>query len=103
LDPGIFYRFMFISPPKATAQLEPVFRQTAMSFRRLTAQEAATIQPLRIRAVAVGNGDTIETLARRMAFDRLQRERFTVLNGLFDGAALRPGEHVKIVVEGGRG
>jgi predicted Zn-dependent protease len=96
-----FYRFLFVSPPEATAQLEPAFRATALSFHRLTEKEAALAQPLRIRVHQVRAGETAESLAQRMPFEH-RLERFLVLNALPQGAPLQPGTMVKLVEEGGR-
>ena len=45
-------------------------------------------------------GDTVDSLARQMAYTSYQRERFLTLNGLDAGARLRPGMLVKVVVAG---
>ena len=99
-DANTVYRFLFISPANQTASLARSFRETTYSFRRLSASEAAALKPLRIRIVTVGAGDTIDSLASRMAFDDLRRERFMTLNGITSNADLRPGMLVKIVVKG---
>ncbi len=93
------YRFVFITPPRRTAALSRGLQRTTYSFRRLRAAEAAALKPLRVRAVRVGQGDNVATLARRMAFDSFRVERFRVLNGLGPNDRLRPGQLVKIVSE----
>ena len=74
------YRFIF-----ATKQMTPAidrsFREAVNSFRRMSTAEATATKPLRIRIVPVGEGDTVERLAARMATDR-KEERFRILNGL---------------------
>jgi predicted Zn-dependent protease len=70
------------------------------SVRRLTPQEAAAIRPRVIDVVTVGPRDTVESLARRMAYSTYQTERFRVLNGLTAGEPVRPGQRVKLVVYG---
>jgi predicted Zn-dependent protease len=57
------------------------------------------VRPLRLRIVTVRPGETPETLARRMTGVDRPLERFLVLNGLRPGAALQPGQQVKIVTE----
>jgi len=52
----------------------------------------------RIRIVTVRAGDTVERLARQMAYPDHQLDRFAVLNGLDPEAALVPGTLVKLVV-----
>ena len=51
-------------------------------------------------ADAVKRGDTIDSLARQMAYDTLQRDRFMTLNAIEDEAQLTPGHLVKIVTRG---
>ena len=45
-------------------------------------------------------GDTIEGLAARMALPEQKLEWFKVLNAIDDGVTLRPGDKVKLVVQG---
>ena len=47
--------------------------------------------------VTVRAGDTVQSLAGRMAYNDLKLERFLVLNGLAANARLTPGQKVKIV------
>lgn len=61
-------------------------------------QNPVTATPKTLRVVAVRPRDTVDTLSARMAYQTGQKERFLVLNGLADGAALAPGTLVKIVV-----
>ena len=54
-----------------------------------------------VRVVTVGPRDTVDTLAARMDFPELKRERFLVLNGLDPRAAAPPrGALVKLIVRG---
>ena len=66
-------------------------------------EQAAAIRPRVIDVVTVGPRDSVATLAARMAYADLKEERFRVMNGLAPGAALVPGQKVKIVVYGARG
>ena len=50
-----------------------------------------------VRVVAVRAGDTVESLARRMAYGDHQIDRFTVLNALDPDAPLAPGTLVKLI------
>ena len=47
-------------------------------------------------------GDTVQSLARRMAYRDFQLERFVSLNGLAANSRLIPGQKVKLVVYGAR-
>ncbi len=97
--PDRIWRFAFISRPQATARLLDGFRATVESFHALSAEEAAALQPWRIRLASVNEGDTQEGLAARMVMPELRLETFRVLNGLAADAPLTPGETMKIVGE----
>lgn len=94
---GDMVRFVLISPTGMTAQLEPQAIRAVNTLRYLTEDEARAVQPLRVKVVDVQAGDTVESLAQRMAVSRAQVERFRVLNGLQPNETLKPGEKVKIV------
>jgi predicted Zn-dependent protease len=72
------------------------------SLRRVSAQEAAAIRPRIIHVVRVAPGDTVQSLASRMAYRDFQVDRFLALNGLVPGSRLLPGQKVKLVVYGSR-
>jgi predicted Zn-dependent protease len=52
--------------------------------------------------VTVRPGDTVQSLAGRMAYRDYQVERFLTLNSLQPGTQLHPGDKVKLVVYGSR-
>jgi predicted Zn-dependent protease len=72
------------------------------SLRRLTANEVAAIRPRVLDVVTVRAGETVQTLASRMAYDDLKLERFLTLNSLQANSTLRAGDKVKLVVYGAR-
>jgi predicted Zn-dependent protease len=92
------YRFIFAAK-KRSAEIDRAFRDSIDSFRRLSLAEISSAKPLRLKIVTVRAGDTVETLARRMALIDRQVERFRVLNGLEPHDRVKPGDQVKIVVE----
>ena len=92
------YRFIFAAKNRTEA-VDRVFRDSIQSFRRMTLSEIRLAKPHRIKVVTVGPNDTVERLARRMAVNDRQAERFRVLNGLAANDRVRPGALVKIVVE----
>ena len=92
------YRFIFAAKQRTEA-VDRSFRDSIGSFRRMSAAESQSAKPLRIKIVSVGPNDTPEKFARRMAVGDRQLERFRVLNGLSPSDKLKPGDHVKIVVE----
>lgn len=78
------------------------FNSMFNSVRRLSAAEASAIRPRWIDVVTIGRGDTMASLARRMAYSNYQAERFQVLNRLTASSRLTPGQKVKIVVYSSR-
>jgi len=71
-------------------------------LRKVTPQEAAAIRPRVIHVVTVTPGDTVQSLANRMAYRDYKLDRFLVLNGLGPNATIAPGQRVKLVVYGPR-
>ena len=67
------------------------------SMRRLSDAQAATLKPRRLQVVTVRTGDTVQSLAARMAYTDAPLERFRVLNGLTANAQLSAGQKVKVV------
>ncbi|MEP0390780.1 MAG: M48 family metalloprotease [Erythrobacter sp.] len=88
------YHFATITPAGSTNPFGSMFQ----SMRRITASEAGQVIPRRLDVVTVQRGDTISGLARRMAYENGQEERFRVLNGFSQGDVLRAGQKVKLVV-----
>jgi predicted Zn-dependent protease len=78
------------------------FSSMVNSLRRISAQEAAAIRPRVIDIYTVRNGDTVQSLAARMAYPNFKSERFLSLNGLAANSRLVPGQKVKLVVLGQR-
>lgn len=74
-----------------------VFDPMFSSMRRITAAEGAAVKPRKVAVVTVKKGDTLQSLAGRMAYADFQMDRFLVLNGLTAQSALVPGQKVKIV------
>jgi predicted Zn-dependent protease len=54
---------------------------------------------VRLAIVTAQAGDTVESLASRMALTERAAERFRVLNGLDRGGPLLPGDRYKLVVD----
>jgi predicted Zn-dependent protease len=98
-DPNTVYHFVMLT--RGGAGVGP-FVPMVESLRRTTAAEAAAVRPRIIDVVTVGPGDTVQSLAGRMAYRNFQVDRFLALNGLNPGARLTPGQKVKLVVYGSR-
>lgn len=91
------YHFVTITP---AGQGLGAFSSMVQSFRQLNATEAAAIKPRRIQVVTVKAGDTLNSLAGRMAYADYKLDRFLTINGLAANSALRPGQRVKLIVYG---
>lgn len=90
------YRFIFAAK-NMTPQADHAFRESILSFRRMSLKESREIKPLRVKIITVGAHDTVAKLARRMALSDHALNRFRVLNGLGPHDRVKPGEKVKIV------
>ena len=88
------YHFTVIAPAGQAGTFNAMFQ----SMRRVTDAEATSVVPKKLQVVTVARGDTVASLARRMAYPAAQEERFRVLNALASGASVTPGQKVKIVV-----
>ena len=75
-----------------------VFNAMYGSMRRLSSAEAGAVVPRRVDVVTAGRGDSVQTLAARMAYDNAQEARFCVLNGLQSADQVVPGQQYKIVI-----
>ena len=94
------YQFISLAPAQTADQMADNLQHTVSTFHRLSAQEVASLRPLRVQVVTVRAGDTAQSLAARTAFPDNKLQRFLVLNGLQENSALRPGQLIKLVVEG---
>ena len=92
------YRFIFATKQRSI-ESDRAFRESVQSFRRMSLEEAAKVQPLHLAVATVRPGDTPEKLARRMALPEHAQEAFRTLNGLSQGEALAPGRKVKLIAE----
>jgi predicted Zn-dependent protease len=87
------FHFMTITQAGQASVFNPMYG----SMRRISAAEAAAVKPRHVDVVTVRAGDTIQSLASRMAYSNLQLERFLVHNGLSANSALAAGQKVKLV------
>jgi predicted Zn-dependent protease len=88
------YHFAAITQAGGAGVFNPMFN----SMRRISASEAQQVVPRQVDVVTAARGDTVQTLANRMAYSNGQIERFRVLNGLASNAQVVPGEKYKIIV-----
>ncbi|MFL6758641.1 M48 family metalloprotease [Sphingomonas sp.] len=94
----VFYFVMLTPGGYGVAPFVPMIN----SLRRITPSEAAAIRPRVIHVETVRPGDTVQSLASRMAYRDFKLERFLSLNGLAANGPLAPGQKVKLVVYGTR-
>lgn len=87
------FHFVTIAPAGQAAVFQPMYQ----SLKRMTAKEAAAIKPRVIDVITVKSGDTIASIAGKMAYTDFQQERFLVLNRLRSDTKLQAGQKVKIV------
>ncbi len=92
------YHFLMLTPQSKYQSLSEGLQRMSYSFNQISQAEADQVKGRKIKIVTVQNGDTIESIARYMAFDDFKVERFTALNGLSDGQQLRAGQRLKLIV-----
>ena len=92
------YRLIFAARA-LNEEIDRKFRDSIESFRRLPPDETSRLRPFRVAVVTAGSGDSIDTLAARMAIADRPRDYFLMLNGLDKSDRLKAGERYKIVVE----
>ncbi len=87
------FHFMTMTQASGANVFEPMFA----SMRRISAAEAGAVKARRLLVVTAKKGDTVQTLANRMAFTDAPLDRFLVLNGLRADAKIAVGQRVKLV------
>lgn len=87
------YHFVTIAPTGGTNVFSPMFG----SMRRITVAEAVAVKPRKLVVITAKKGDTVASLAGRMAYTDAQVDRFRILNGLSAMATIAEGQKVKIV------
>jgi len=87
------FHFVTIAQAGGSGVFDPMFR----SMRRISTAEAAAIKPRKLVVVTARAGDTVQSLASRMAFSDAPLDRFLVLNGLTASSRIAPGQKVKLI------
>lgn len=94
---GQVYRFIFAAKSDS-ARFAQGAEATLKSFRRTDASDLNQVRKVSVRIITTKAGDTATSLARQMAgFDR-GAELFYIINDLYPGDAVVPGEKYKMVV-----
>jgi predicted Zn-dependent protease len=93
------YVFAGLAPPNQFESVQRDFARSIRSFRELSAQEAANIKPNRVDLYTVRQGDTWQGIAERSG-GIVKPSTLAIMNDKDPGQSPRPGEQIKIVVEG---
>ncbi|NQU56512.1 MAG: M48 family metalloprotease [Rhodospirillales bacterium] len=93
------FQLLFRSKLKRTEELALDFRRTTYSFKRLSAEEIAAIQPLRIRFETVQKGESAGEIAARMPMEKFNLQWFELLNNINPEEPLVPGSLVRVIAE----
>ncbi len=94
---GRIFRLTGTTPLAAAPTHRPAFRGVAHSFRRITAEEIAEIEVIRLRATRARAGETIEDLSLRTQ-NRWDVRETAVVNALPANVRLKAGQWLKIAV-----
>ncbi len=97
---GTIYILGGLSDVDAYDQVESEFNTTIRSFRSLSAAEAEDIRPNRLRFYTVREGDTWQSIAQNSGEGIIPSNTLAVMNGVSVNEQPRPGDRIKIAVEG---
>ncbi|BDV39920.1 M48 family metalloprotease [Methylocystis bryophila] len=95
---GRYFRLLF-AMHALTEETEKRFDASIASFRPLSGEEVAALRSPRLAIVVAESGDSLDTMARRMATANPPGEYFRLINGLDKDQQLSLGEYYKIVTE----
>lgn len=98
-SPQDFMRFQIAIPTNVSGGMLDELKKTTYSFRRLSASEKQSLKPYKLELVRAGAGDSVGSLASRMAVKDYAQDRFRVLNGLDPNENVQAGTLYKVIVE----
>jgi predicted Zn-dependent protease len=93
---GRVYRFIFAAKFDSPG-FSKAADQTLKSFKAANARDLSSVTKLVIRTITAGSVDTADSLARKMAGLGRGTDLFYILNNLYPGDTLTPGQKYKIV------
>jgi predicted Zn-dependent protease len=93
---GQVYRFIFAAKADS-ARFAQGAEATLRSFRRTEPADLADVSKVSIKIVTAKPGDTADTLARQMQGLNRGKDLFYIINNLYPGDAVVPGERYKVV------
>ncbi len=94
---GQVYRFIFAAKADS-ARFAQGAEATLQSFRRTEASDLNQVRKVAVRVVTAKAGDSADSLAHQMAGLSRGSELFYIINDLYPGDAVVPGEKYKVVV-----
>lgn len=94
---GQVYRFIFAAKSDSSRFAQGA-EETLKSFRRAEASDLNQVRKVAVRVVTARSGDSADSLARQMAGLSRGSELFYIINDLYPGDAVVPGEKYKVVV-----
>jgi predicted Zn-dependent protease len=95
------YLLAGLAPPNEFQSVQRQFSDAIRSFRELSREEAAAIRPTRIDLYTVRSGDTWESIAKRaQEVGGPPASTLAIMNNSDPAQPPRPGDRIKIVVEG---
>ena len=94
------YIFAGLAPANEFESVQREFALSIRSFRELSSQEAANVRPNRVDLYTVRQGDTWQSIAERSGDGIIKPSTLAIMNDSDPGQQPRPGERIKIVVEG---
>jgi predicted Zn-dependent protease len=94
------YIFAGLAPANEFESVQREFAVSIRSFRELSSQEAANVRPNRVDLYTVRQGDTWQSIAERSGEGIIKPSTLAIMNDSDPGQQPRPGERIKIIVEG---
>ena len=101
---GVFFTdkkaYLFHAASRTEEEFEAtdtLFFETVNSLRHLTKDDAEAMKPLEIGLIRVKPTDTFASLAKESAFSSHAEEKLRLLNGMYPGGELQPGQVIKTV------
>ena len=93
------YVFAGLAPANEFRGVQQQFSNSIRSFRELSREEAANIRPNRVDLYTVRSGDTWQGIAERTG-GTIKPSTLAIMNNYDPNQPPRPGDRIKIVVEG---
>jgi predicted Zn-dependent protease len=94
------YLLVGLAPVQGFESADAAFARTIRSFRPLSRAEAEDVRPNIVDLYTVRAGDTWQSIAERAARGAIDASTLAIMNNHAVSDPPRPGERIKIVVEG---